>query len=129
MYRVGDKWEKRHALGHLMECTCEGNGRGEWNCVPYATQTQHGQRTESNQKKRNRIIKNNTRALKRVFSVVAHPDRCLVDGLYYEVNQEFTKRHTEGHMMNCTCFGEGRGRWRCDPMGALVEGSGHLFQN
>lgn len=48
------------------------------------------------------------------------PDQCIVDGVYYEVNQEFPKRHDEGYMMNCTCYGQGRGRWKCDALGAFV---------
>lgn len=48
------------------------------------------------------------------------PDQCLVDGLYYEVNQEFSKLHDEGYMMNCTCYGQGRGRWKCDAVGAFM---------
>lgn len=56
--------------------------------------------------------------------VLIHPtpllwaDQCIVDGIYYEVNQEFSKRHQEGYMMNCTCYGQGRGRWKCDAVGA-----------
>lgn len=47
-------------------------------------------------------------------------DQCIVDGLTYEVNQTFTKQHEEGYMMNCTCFGQGRGRWKCDAIGEFV---------
>ncbi len=47
-------------------------------------------------------------------------DQCIVDGLTYEVNQEFSKRHDQGYMMNCTCYGQGRGRWKCDAIGVFM---------
>lgn len=55
-----------------------------------------------------------------LFLALMCPDQCVVDGLTYEVNQEFSKRHNEGYMMNCTCYGQGRGRWKCDAIGAFM---------
>lgn len=54
------------------------------------------------------------------YAFMSTADQCIVDGLTYEVNQTFTKQHDEGYMMNCTCFGQGRGRWKCDAIGEFM---------
>lgn len=55
-------------------------------------------------------------------------DRCLVDGVTYEANQTFSKKHELGYIMNCTCFGLGRGRWNCDPIGGFITSQLHVLQ-
>lgn len=36
-YRIGDTWTKTDARGHLLQCLCTGNGRGEWKCERHAS--------------------------------------------------------------------------------------------
>lgn len=36
-YRIGDTWTKTDAHGHILQCLCTGNGRGEWKCERHAS--------------------------------------------------------------------------------------------
>lgn len=36
-YRIGDTWSKSDSQGHLLQCLCTGNGRGEWKCERHAS--------------------------------------------------------------------------------------------
>lgn len=36
-YRIGDTWTKTDAHGHVLQCLCTGNGRGEWKCERHAS--------------------------------------------------------------------------------------------
>lgn len=33
-YPIGEKWDRRGENGHMMSCTCLGNGKGEFKCEP-----------------------------------------------------------------------------------------------
>ncbi|XP_059408177.1 fibronectin-like isoform X3 [Carassius carassius] len=54
-------------------------------------------------------------------------DQCVVNGQTYDVNETFDKRHDQGYMMNCTCFGQGRGRWKCDAIDQCQEPGSKAF--
>ncbi|KAM6314496.1 LOW QUALITY PROTEIN: fibronectin-like [Podargus strigoides] len=54
-------------------------------------------------------------------------NQCIVDGVTYAVNQPFHKRDDKGHELNCTCFGQGRGRWECDTVDECQDSETHTF--
>lgn len=33
-YPIGERWDRRGEDGHMMSCTCLGNGKGEFKCEP-----------------------------------------------------------------------------------------------
>uniref|UniRef100_A0A8C5C6X7 Fibronectin n=1 Tax=Gadus morhua TaxID=8049 RepID=A0A8C5C6X7_GADMO len=101
MYRVGDQWDKRHdVLGHMMRCTCVGNGRGEWSCVAYSQ-------------------------LKGVFVFfwqgdngcdACVPDQCQEPETraFFQIGESWDKT-IHGVMYKCYCHGRGIGELSCEP--------------
>uniref|UniRef100_A0A8C1KAN9 Fibronectin n=1 Tax=Cyprinus carpio TaxID=7962 RepID=A0A8C1KAN9_CYPCA len=89
MYRVGDQWDRRHdVLGHMMRCTCVGNGRGEWSCIAYSISS----------------IKREMRHY--VFSSKLE--------VFYQIGDSWDKL-IQGIHYRCYCYGNGIGEMSCEP--------------
>ncbi|XP_043916603.1 fibronectin [Protopterus annectens] len=129
MYRIGDQWDKRHEMGHMMRCTCIGNGRGEWNCVAHSQLRDQcdvdgvvydvGQTFEKRHEEghmMNCTCYGQGRGRWKCDAI----DQCQDTETrhFYQIGDSWEKS-VNGVPYHCHCYGNGIGEWQCIPHGTM----------
>ncbi|XP_072902575.1 fibronectin-like isoform X2 [Hemitrygon akajei] len=125
MYHIGDQWDKRHDQGHMMRCTCDGNGRGEWSCISYTQlrdQCVVDEVTYDVNQKFNKLHEQGYQMNCTCFGQGRGRWKCdAIDqcqdtetGQFYQIGDSFPKYLNGIHYL-CQCHGRGVGEWTCEP--------------
>ncbi|XP_040842412.1 fibronectin isoform X24 [Ochotona curzoniae] len=126
MYRIGDQWDKQHDMGHMMRCTCVGNGRGEWTCVAYSQLrdqcivddiTYNVNDTFHKRHEEGHMLNCTCYGQGRGRWKCDPVDQCQDSETrtFYQIGDSWEK-FVHGVRYQCYCYGRGIGEWHCQPL-------------
>lgn len=105
-YIVGETWERPYQGWMMLDCTCLGEGNGRITCTsrsktPVCTCTYTCFSTL------------NTQLL---TAYVVQSDRCndMETRRSYRIGETWRKTDVNGYTLQCQCFGNGEGAWKCE---------------